>query len=119
RPAVRYCCATQLVSTLYHDSPYIKIRAARRDESGFTNGEMCGYRSKRRFTVVSLRGNCPQLRLRTRIKRPLANGFAVLVSKLAVTDCRIFSESKNNKTQRIRSIAIDFLHSLIFPRRHN
>jgi hypothetical protein len=40
--AVRYCCAAQLVSALYHDSSYIKIRAARRDESGFTNGEMCG-----------------------------------------------------------------------------
>ena len=32
--------------------------------------------------------------------------------------CRTLNESKNKIIQRIRSIAAVFLHSLIFPRRH-
>lgn len=87
--------------------------------SGTAGAEYDGYRSDRRFTEFGPLGKCLPLRLRTGNKVTIANGISIRVLRLNVMGRRILSESKNNRIQRIRSIAIDFLHSLICPRRRD
>jgi hypothetical protein len=87
--------------------------------SGIVEEENFAYRSDRRFTEFGPLGKRLPLRLRTGSKVTIANGISIRVSTLNVMGRRILSESKNNRIQRIRSIAIAFLHSLICPRRRN
>jgi len=54
-----------------------------------------------------------------RTKIAVANGTSNVDVGFSVMGCRILYEPKNKRIQRIKSIAIVFPQSLIFPRRLN